>query len=302
MMAAVCFPPNDEPEGNRFMENLEVGRYYVLQAYTVGESRRSPMTNNMADSVTLDWRTPIEEVPFEKIRVNTKISVEQRGFNHEFQEAEERKVKERRRDPGLFEKRMSLEDGQRTVDSFVTVSQRVDREEDEQKSYGGRDLSREGEGSTGRGRRSPERSRNPLDRWRSTSRERGRSPRRDRIRSITRERSTLKNSSRASRSRTKSVSRSRTKSVSRSRSKSRTRSRSRARSASVDTNPRLDESSEDSEEDNENEEKEEDTQEKEDEDSDEKDDGKGTEEDDDKEGDEEDENEGERVVEESDSD
>ena len=295
MMAAVCFPPNDEPEGNRFMENLEVGRYYVLQAYTVGESRRSPMTNNMADSVTLDWRTPIEEVPFEKIRVNTKISVEQRSFNREFQEAEEKKIKERRRDPGLFEKRVSLEDRQRTVDSFVRVSQRVDREEDDQERYGGRDLSRDGRGSTGRGRRSPERSMNP---WRSTSRERGRSPRRDRIRSITRDRSTSKNSSRASRSRTKSVSRSRTKSMSRSRS----RSRSRARSASVDTNPRLDESSEDAEEDNENEEKEEDT-EKEDEDSDEKeDDEKGTEEDDDKEGDEEDEDEGERVVEESDSD
>ena len=94
MMVGVCFLPNDEPEGSHFMQNLEVRRYYVLQAYTVDDSRKSPLTNNMADNVTLDWRTPIEEVPFEKIHIYTLISIEQRGFNREFQKAEERKVKE----------------------------------------------------------------------------------------------------------------------------------------------------------------------------------------------------------------
>ena len=86
-LAAVAFPPNDEPDGRRFAENLEEGRYYVLQKYTVGDSSRSPMKNNMAENVILDWRHPIEEVPFEKIMLNSRTSQEQRSFNREFQEA-----------------------------------------------------------------------------------------------------------------------------------------------------------------------------------------------------------------------
>ena len=192
-LAGVCFPPNVDPEGNRFMENLQEGRFYVLQKYSVGDSSRSPMENNMADNVVLDWRYPIEEVPFEKVMENSQINSKQREFNRELNEAENKKVKEQKRDPGLYEKRKSLETGQGTVDGFITTSSRERRSPST------------GRGSPGR-RRTPSRDR----RWspregKSRSRERRRSPgeggaRRLWSRSRTRERSTLKASWRVSRS------------------------------------------------------------------------------------------------------
>ena len=243
-MAAVAFLLNEEPDGRWFAEKLEEGRYYVLQNYTVGDLSRSPMKNNMVENVILDWRHPIEEVPFKKVMVNSKISQEQQGFNSEFQEAGPGRARPRQRDPGLFEKVRSLEDGQRTVDEFVTRKAHEEVVEecgDERREAGRSTNSRER-------RRSPRRSR-------STSRERRRSPSRGRSgsreqrwstsrrsmsredlrrsRSKSRERSTSKASSRVSRSRTRSVSISSVKS----------------RSSSGDRNVGLNESSEDAEED-----------------------------------------------------
>ena len=270
MLAGVAFPPNEEPEGRRFAENLAEGRYYVLQKYTVGDSKKSPMKSNMAENVVLDWRYPIEEVPFEKIMVDSKISTEQRGFNREFQEAGPGKARTRQRDPGLFDKIKSIEDGQRTVDGFVSRRQRTDVHEEEERVRRDRSMSGGRRRSTSRGRSAERRERWSVSRERSrtrnlrrsASRERSdtrrstsrgslrRSPsggrmRRSRSRSTgrrssrTRERSTSKASSRVSRSRTRSESRSSVKS----------RSRTRSRSTSVLRVGRLDESSEDAEED-----------------------------------------------------
>ena len=60
MLAGVACPPNEEPEGQRFAENLAEGRYYVLQKKTVGDSKKSPMNSNMVENVVLGWRYPIE--------------------------------------------------------------------------------------------------------------------------------------------------------------------------------------------------------------------------------------------------
>ena len=99
---------------NQRGRGLPKGRYYVLQKYTVGDSKKSPMKSNMVENVVLDWRYPIEEVPFKKIMVDSKINTEQRGFNREFQETGPGKARIWQRDPGLFDKVKSLEDGQGT--------------------------------------------------------------------------------------------------------------------------------------------------------------------------------------------
>ena len=107
--------------------------------------------------------------------VDSKINTEQRGFNREFQEAEPGKARIWQRDPGLFDKVKSLEDGQGTVDGFISRTQGVDVYEGEDRVQ--RTTSRERVGmmrrdrSVSRGRRRST-SRGRLGERRSVLRER----------------------------------------------------------------------------------------------------------------------------------